>query len=298
LSTFLGGTGVDNGNGIALDTADNIYITGRTSSGDFPITPGAFQTVNAGTTAFVAKISPIVVPSPVVTGISPTTGSTAGGTVVTITGSGFTGATTVEFGTVAAASFTVNSDGSITATTPAEPAATVDVTVTTPAGGTSSTSAADQFTFFSPPPPPPPAPPSTVIAGPPNDAFEPNDTSETATQFGVLVGAESFAPLSINIHTVNGHPVFDQDWYTWTAGITGTFTSTLSNIQANGGDINERLFVQLPNGSLELLNSSTLLGGVPTQTASINVQAGQHIYVWVYGYDFALGTYDLSVNLS
>ncbi|TMD03065.1 MAG: hypothetical protein E6J01_17120, partial [Chloroflexi bacterium] len=90
---------------------------------------------------------PVILPSgPVVTGVSPTSGTTGGGTTVTITGTGFTGATAVKFGTVAAASFTVNSDSSITAVSPAEASATVDVTVTT-ANGTSAASAADQFTF-------------------------------------------------------------------------------------------------------------------------------------------------------
>jgi hypothetical protein len=69
---------------------------------------------------------------------------------VTISGTGFTGATAVAFGTTAvdAGSFTVVTDTSITTTSPAVPAGTgtVDVTVTTPAGA-SATSSADQFTY-------------------------------------------------------------------------------------------------------------------------------------------------------
>jgi hypothetical protein len=84
-------------------------------------------------------------PGPAVTGISPSTVSGAGGTVVTIAGTGFSGATGVNFGTLPATSVVVNSSTQITATSPAG-ADTVNVTVTGP-GGTSATSAADQLTY-------------------------------------------------------------------------------------------------------------------------------------------------------
>jgi hypothetical protein len=84
--------------------------------------------------------------APTVSGISPNTGSTAGGETVTINGSGFTTASAVYFGAVEATSFTVNGDGSITAVVPVGTAGTVDVTVMN-FGGTSATSTADQFTY-------------------------------------------------------------------------------------------------------------------------------------------------------
>ena len=64
---------------------------------------------------------------------------------MTITGTSFTGATAVDFGTTAATNVTVVNDTTITADSPAG-TGTVDVTVTTP-GGTSATSPADQFTY-------------------------------------------------------------------------------------------------------------------------------------------------------
>ncbi len=62
-STYLGGTGQDGGNGIAVDSGGNAYVTGVTASTDFPVTPGALQTVcNSGCSphgdAFVAKLNP------------------------------------------------------------------------------------------------------------------------------------------------------------------------------------------------------------------------------------------------
>src|SRR5205085_416103 len=84
--------------------------------------------------------------APTVTGLSPTSGTVAGGTTVTITGTNFTGATSVLFGSTAVSWFALTSDTSITVYAPAHAAGAVDVTVKT-AAGTSTTSAADQFTY-------------------------------------------------------------------------------------------------------------------------------------------------------
>lgn len=85
---------------------------------------------------------------PIISGISPNSGTTAGGTSVVITGTNLTGASAVKFGGSNAASYTVNSSTQITAVSPAKSAGTVDITVTTP-NGTSATTPADQFTFSS-----------------------------------------------------------------------------------------------------------------------------------------------------
>jgi IPT/TIG domain len=72
---------------------------------------------------------------PQVTGIIPSQGPAAGGTAVKIHGSGFTGATAVRFGTLAATGMTVDSDTQISAVTPAG-GGQVDVVVVTPSGAT------------------------------------------------------------------------------------------------------------------------------------------------------------------
>src|SRR5687767_9213106 len=68
--------------------------------------------------------------TPTVTAISPSSGTTSGGTSVTITGTGFLTGATVTLGGTAATNVTVVSSTSITATTPAHAAGTVDVVVT------------------------------------------------------------------------------------------------------------------------------------------------------------------------
>jgi hypothetical protein len=56
-STYLGGSSMDLGNAIAVDAAGNAYVTGHTSSSNFPTTPGAFQTHLSGANAFVTKLN-------------------------------------------------------------------------------------------------------------------------------------------------------------------------------------------------------------------------------------------------
>jgi hypothetical protein len=60
-STFLGGSGAENGIAIAIDTSGNAYLTGSTGSTNFPVTLGVFQpTCGPGClgNAFISKLSP------------------------------------------------------------------------------------------------------------------------------------------------------------------------------------------------------------------------------------------------
>jgi hypothetical protein len=114
---------------------------------------------------------------PTVTKVSPKSGLTPGGTSVTITGTHFSKATAVRFGSTAAASFTVSSSTSITAIAPAHQAAVVDITVTTPAG-TSTVSLSDHFKFM-----------PAVTSVSPNSGPRAGGTSVTITGSGFAPGA-------------------------------------------------------------------------------------------------------------
>lgn len=85
-------------------------------------------------------------PGPTVSSISPTSGTTAGGTAVTITGTGFVSGATVTIGGVAATSVVVGSATSLTAVTGARVAGTVDVVVTNPDAAFGTKAAA--YTYF------------------------------------------------------------------------------------------------------------------------------------------------------
>ncbi len=82
----------------------------------------------------------VVPASPTITSFTPTSGSTVGGTSVTITGTNFTSTTSVKFGTTAATTFTVTGTTKIVAKTKTHAAGTFKIKVTTPPGtATSST---------------------------------------------------------------------------------------------------------------------------------------------------------------
>jgi len=116
----------------------------------------AFDPVNSGNEIYnmsnkaFLTYGPGFVPTPRISGISTTAGPTSGGTSVTIGGTGFTGATAVSFGGATITGFTINSDSSITVSSPPQGAGTVYVTVTS-AGGTSSTASNLQFTYVAAP---------------------------------------------------------------------------------------------------------------------------------------------------
>src|SRR5438552_3279074 len=106
----------------------------------------AMDVTSLSETIYVDDFAFMVTPSPTITSFTPTSGP--GGTVVTIAGSNFTGATTVAFNGQAAAAFGVNSDTQIQALVPSG-ASSGPISITTPAGTGSSTS---NFTVTAPPP--------------------------------------------------------------------------------------------------------------------------------------------------
>lgn len=87
-------------------------------------------------------------PAPVVTGVTPPSGPSAGGTAVTISGSNFQSGAAVAFGSNPASNVAVVDAATITATTPAGPLGPADVTVTNPDTQTGTLTGA--FTFMAP----------------------------------------------------------------------------------------------------------------------------------------------------
>jgi hypothetical protein len=130
---FTGATGVQFGGVPAtFNVGSDTQITTTVPVGAVkgPITVATLHNGTiASATAFTVTLPPP--PPPTITSFNPASGPV--GTAVVITGTGFTGATAVSFGSVAATSFTVDSDQQITAVVPAGFAHS-PIKVTTPGG--------------------------------------------------------------------------------------------------------------------------------------------------------------------
>jgi hypothetical protein len=139
-----------------------------------------------GTTTPNTPNSPPSNSAPTVTSITPNSGTTSGGTAVTITGTGFMAGATASLGGTPTTGLTLVNSTTITATTPAHAAGAVTVMVTNT--DTQSGTVTSGYTYVAPPPPAPnPAP--TVASITPNSGTTNGGNTVTITGTGFLSGA-------------------------------------------------------------------------------------------------------------
>jgi hypothetical protein len=195
---------------------------------------------------------------PTVTGIGPATGPTSGETAVTIIGTNFTGVTSVNFGTVPATSFVVNSASSITATSPAEGAGAVNITVIT-SGGTSATSNADLYTYTASPMP-------VITSITPSSGLVGSSVAILGTNFGSTQGSS----------TVSFNGTLATTFATWTStGIvvmvptgatTGSVVVTVGGVASAG----VAFTVTLPAPTISGISPSSGAVGAPVTIEGAN----------------------------
>ncbi len=189
--------------------------------------------------------------APTVTGVTPNSGTTAGGTSVFITGTGFcAGVTSIKFGTTPVTSANLLADTLFQVVSPAHAAGTVDVTVTNPAG-TSATSSADQYTFTVPTP--------TVYT-----ALTPQRIFDTRTNHGTLGPGGSvtlaiggiYVPANATSVVLNVTAVDESTAGFFTIYPTGGTTPTASNLNWTAGETVPNLVsVGLsPSGDVTIFN--------------------------------------------
>jgi hypothetical protein len=133
---------------VVVNSSTSITATAPAGSGSVNITVSSLQGTSAANDSDIYTYEP----PPTLTSLSLSSGPIAGGTSVTITGTGFVSGMTVSFGSNLATNVVVASSTSLTATSPAGTSiygGMVNVLVTT-VNGTSAILSADQFTYISP----------------------------------------------------------------------------------------------------------------------------------------------------
>jgi hypothetical protein len=135
----LSGSGFNQATTVTFGTASATFTKNSDTSITATVPPGVAGTVNVSVDAGSGNVSNTLtytyVSAPIVTSVTPNTGSLSGETTVTISGTGLASTTSVAFGgTAVSGPVTVNSDTSITVVTPAHAAGVVNVVVTTPGG--------------------------------------------------------------------------------------------------------------------------------------------------------------------
>lgn len=194
--------------------------------------------------------------TPTITSLDVSTGGTAGGTAVTITGTGFKNGATVTFGGTAATSIVIASSTSITCVTPAHSAGAVDVVITNVDAKTVTSSSA--FTY---------------AAATPAFVQYDSDTASSSTNLSLTLAS---APTSGNLLVLVLRSNSGVDW----SGL-GAWT------QISGGDTGDHVFYKVSAGtetSLSLSDSGAAkadkkegiyleisgIGGTPIDTSAVS----------------------------
>ncbi len=167
-------------------------------------------------------------PAPTITSITPNTGTAAGGTSVTITGTGFLAGATVSLGGTAATNVNVVSSTSITATTPAHAAGAVSVVVTNTDTQTGTLNNGYTYTPSNPAP--------TVTSITPNTGTAAGGTSVTITGTGFLAGATVSlgGTAATNVNVVGSTSITA----TTPAHAAGAVSVVVTNTDAQTGSLN------------------------------------------------------------
>ncbi len=218
-TNLVGVTGVSFGSTAAASFTVNssTSVTATSPSGGSG-TVDITVTTPGGTSAPGTPDKFTFIPAPVVSGVTPSSGPAAGGTTVTVSGTNFTGATAVKFGTTTVLPQSVTAT-SLTAVSPGG-SGKVDVTVTTP-GGTSATVLADEFNYLTAPVITSAAPPTSTVTGTAY-GFTFTASGNPAPTFALATGAPAWLSINSTTGVLSG---------TVPAGIT---TFTYSVVASNG----------------------------------------------------------------
>lgn len=255
--------------GVGTVTAStNTSLTVTSVSG---LTAGALNAVvtsNSQSSGAAVQVATVVVPAPTVTSINPASGSTAGGTSVTISGTGFTGATGATVGGVALSSFSVSNATTITGTTGVHAAGAVNVAITGSPGG-ASTGGTGIFTYV--------APPTLSI----NDVtLSEGNSGTTNFTFTVSLSAPAGAGgVTFDIATADGTATQPADYTqrSLTAQTIASGDSSYTFTVAVNGDVavetNETFFVNVTNVTGAIAADSQGQGSITNDDVAVAISS-------------------------
>ena len=235
-------------------------ITATTPAGSGAGAVTVTVTNSGGQSGGLASAFAYVAP-PTVSAVSPNSGSVTGGTAVTITGTNFATGATVTFGASAATNVVVVSTTQITATTPAQSAGAVSVTVTNP--GSQIGSLTNGFTYVVQP---------TVSSVTPNHGPIAGGTAVTIAGTNFAAGATvTFGSASAtNVVVVNSTTITA----TSPAGSAGSVTVTVTANGQSGSLASAFAYITQATVSSILPNIGPIAGGTAVTITGANFAAG------------------------
>jgi hypothetical protein len=193
--------------------------------------------VTATATGDYTYTASVPVPAPKITNLTPISGTAAGGTTVTITGTDLNGTSSVTFGGTPATSVTVVSAASVTCVAPAHAAGAVDVVLTAPGGAATSTGG---YTY-------------RVEDSAPAITTQPSDQSVTVGQTATFTVVATGVPA----------PAFQ--WYKNKTAISGATSASYTTPMTEIGDNGAQFSVRATN--------SVSVKGVDSENATLTVIA-------------------------
>lgn len=269
---FISGTGLTGTTSLTFGGTPASSFTVNSSTSITAIAPAhaagpvnVVATTPGGSATSVNAYTYLAVPT--LNTVTPNSGPIGGGTSVTLTGTGLTGASSVTFGGVSATGWTINSPTQITATIPAGNAGVVNVSVTTAAGSASLTNA---FTYIAPP-----------VAGPVSASVGHNSSANPVTlslSGGVASSVAISTSASHGTVTASGTSVT----YTPTVGFAGTdsFTYTATNSAGTSAPATVTVTVGSPTISIAPASLPGGTAGIAYSTTSLAASGGNAPYAF------------------
>ncbi|WP_353227163.1 putative Ig domain-containing protein [Pseudomonas qingdaonensis] len=269
---FISGTGLTGTTSLTFGGTPASSFTVNSSTSITAIAPAhaagpvnVVATTPGGSATSVNAYTYLAVPT--LNTVTPNSGPIGGGTSVTLTGTGLTGASSVTFDGVSATGWTINSPTQITATIPAGNAGVVNVSVTTAAGSASLTNA---FTYIAPP-----------VAGPVSASVGHNSSANPVTlslSGGVASSVAISTSASHGTVTASGTSVT----YTPTVGFAGTdsFTYTATNSAGTSAPATVTVTVGSPTISIAPASLPGGTAGIAYSTTSLAASGGNAPYAF------------------